>query len=570
MKKPSNLIYGVNEKVPVITNIALGFQHIFVMFIAAIFPVVIVRELGSSISMHNAGSFVSLSLFSGGVITIIQALRRRAIGSGFFCPSISGPSYLNASLQAAAIGGLPMVMGMTAFVGIVEMAFSRVMNRLRALFPPEVTGTIVALVGIVVVPLSVKSLVGIGFDDNEIEAKEVFIGITTLAVLVGLNVFSKGRLRLFCTIIGMLVGYLLSLGFGAFDSDVPEKLIETSLFALPYIENISWRFDLALLIPFSIAALSSTLKTVGDISTCQRINDSDWKRVDMKSVKGGILVDGMGGLLPGLIGGFGQSTSSTNIGLSVATGATSRFLAFSSGGLLIALAFFPKLAYLFIIMPKPVMGALLIFSVSFIIVQGLQMVMSRMLDSRKIFVVGISIVMGLSADMVPQLYAGIHPFLQPVFSSSLSLGAVCVVFLNLIMRIGIKQKAFMIIDNEALSNDDVVNFIDRQGRAWGARPEVFRKLTNAANELVEKISRRNSKHNPSIELCIKFDEFKVEAVITYEGKKIDLDFQCALNQMNLSEGSVDMISDYLIFSYVDNCKVEEKNGWVKIHLSLEH
>lgn len=201
-----------------------------------------------------------------------------------------------------------------------------------------------------------------------------------------MNVYSKGKLRLYCVIIGMIVGYVSSFLFGLLDTESIAQVKDAPLFSFPYIEKMRWAFDFHLMIPFTIAALASTFKTVGDISTCQRINDTKWKRTDMKTVSGGILVDGIGGILPGVVGRFGQSTSSSNVGLSVATGATSRIIAWFVGGLLIFLAFFPKLANVFIIMPKPVMGAVLIFSVSFMIIQGFQMVMSRMLDSRKIFV----------------------------------------------------------------------------------------------------------------------------------------------------------------------------------------
>jgi NCS2 family nucleobase:cation symporter-2 len=339
-----------------------------------------------AISAHNARVFVSLSLLSGGIIVILQSLRGKSFGSGYLCPSVCGPSYLNASILAASAGGLPLLFGMTAFVGFIEALFSRVMHKLRALFPPEVTGTVVALVGIVVIPISIKDFGGIGPGDNITQHEELWVGFITLVTMIILNVYSKGKLRLYCVIIGMIVGYVSSFLFGLLDTESIAQVKDAPLFSFPYIEKMRWAFDFHLMIPFTIAALASTFKTVGDISTCQRINDTKWKRTDMKTVSGGILVDGIGGILPGVVGRFGQSTSSSNVGLSVATGAASRIIAWFVGGLLIFLAFFPKLANVFIIMPKPVMGAVLIFSVSFMIIQGFQMVMSRMLDSRKIFV----------------------------------------------------------------------------------------------------------------------------------------------------------------------------------------
>jgi xanthine permease XanP len=570
MSKPSSLIYGVNDKPSFVTTIILGFQHIFLLFIAIIFPVIIVREMGVNISEHDGRAFVSLSLLAGGLITILQSVKNARIGSGYLCPSLCGPSYFNASLYAVSLGGLPLLFGMTSFVGIIEALFSRIMHRLRGLFPPEVTGTVVALVGIVVIPLSVRNLVGIGFKDEVIEVPEIVTGIITLAFMVGLNVFSKGKLKLFCTLTGMILGYILAYAFGIMGQESIHQLKNAPLFSVPYIKNMSWSFDIRLVIPFTIAALSSTLKTIGDISTCQRINDSDWKRVDMKTVSGGIFADGMGGILPGLIGGFGQSTSSSNIGLSVATGATSRVIAYSTGLLMIFFAFFPRLANFFIIMPKPVMGALLIFSISFMIVQGLQMIMSRMLDARKIFVVGISLILGLSVDMTPEIYEGIHPYIQPVFSSSLSLGAISAVTLNLLLRLGVKKHAAIMLNVEEPGSEKIFKFMEQKGQLWGARPEIVSKVSFALSETFEMIVLEKLSKLP-IKANVSFDELKIEAIMEYAGEPVVLyDNIPDFDKLETSSGQVKQISGFLISQYCDKIKISESKGLVKIRLSFEH
>lgn len=570
MSKPTNLIYGVDDRPPLGTTIILGFQHILISFIAIIFPVIIVRQLGPSISEHDARAFVSLSLLAGGVVTFLQALKYRGFGSGYLCPAICGPAYLNASILAASIGGLPLLLGMTAFVGVVEALFSRIMHRLRALFPPEVTGTVVALVGIVVIPLSIRSLVGIGFNDDKIESPEILVGVITLLTMIILNVFTKGKMKLYCSIIGMILGYLLSFAFGIMDRSSIDQVRQASLFSVPYIQHISWSLDLKLIIPFTIAALSSTLKTIGDLSTCQRINDSNWKRTDMKSVSGGILVDGLGGVVPGLIGGFGQSTSSTNVGLSVATGATSRVIAYAAGGLLVFLAFFPKLANIFLIMPKPVMGAALIFSISFMIVQGFQMIMSRMLDARKIFVVGISLILGMSVDMVPEVYKNIHPYLQPIFSSSLSLGAVSAVLLNLLLRIGIKKDVGFTLDTAEPGCEKIFTFMEKQGQLWGARPDAINQLTSAVNEAFEIISNGNLSKGP-IKINVSYDELNLNVIMEYAGKGFEVyHTRPDLDKLEKEPDQVSRLSGYLLAHYCTRIKISENNGTVKIRMNFEN
>ena len=161
----------------------------------------------------------------------------------------------------------------------------------------------------------------------------------------------------------------------------------------------------------------------------------------MKSISGGILADACGVMLSGGVGTMGQSTSSANVGLSIATGATSRRIGFACGGILMVLAFVPKLAVLFAIMPGPVIGALVFFTVCFMIVAGVQILTSRMMDARKTFVVGASVVLGLSVDMMPGAYQSVPAMLLPAFTSSLSVATLSALLLNLLFRIGIAQHA---------------------------------------------------------------------------------------------------------------------------------
>lgn len=155
----------------------------------------------------------------------------------------------------------------------------------------------------------------------------------------------------------------------------------------------------------------------------------------MKSISGGLLADGCGSVFSGLLGGMGISTSSSNVGVSVATGATSRQIAFAAGLIFVLFAFFPMLTGVYSIMPKPVMGAILVFVTCFMVMAGMQIIMSTKLDLRGTFVIGIALVFGLSVDILPELYTNIHPSLAPIFSSSLTLSTITAITLNKLLRI---------------------------------------------------------------------------------------------------------------------------------------
>jgi len=569
-RKPDNLIYGLNERPPLGVVTIMGLQHVFLLFIALIFPAIIVSILGSSIDHHTARSFISLSMIAGGIITIFQAFRYKNFGSGYLCPSVCGPSYLTASIMAVSAGGLPLLFGMTTFAGIIEVAFSRVMNRLRVLFTAEVMGVIVALIGIVIIPLAVSNFFGISGNDIVTTPTEVIVAIITLATMIGLNVWSKGKLRLYCVIIGMIVGYALSFALGVIPDTSISRIGDAEWFSVPYISNMSWAFKASMIVPFIVATICSTFKTVGDLGTCQKINDADWKRPNMQRISPGVLVDGIGGILPGIIGGYGQSTSSSNVGLSAATGATSRVIAYAAGGIIIVLAFLPRLSELFIIMPAPVMGATLIFAISFMIIAGLQIIASRMLDLRRTFVIGTAIIFGLSADMVPQIYTSVHSWFKPVFSSSLALGSITVILMNLIMRIGISSRSHLELHPGTHSSDDIFKFMEKQGGAWGARREVIMNAAGVLNEVFESVTALKLAKGP-LKVEAKFDELNFDIDITYEGTLLQFPQEPpSPEELLQTDDAVGHLSGFLIGRKVDRIRSSAKDGKCRIYLHFDH
>src|SRR5262249_2809815 len=238
-------------------------------------------------------------------------------------------------------------------------------------------------------------------------------------------------------------------------------------------------------------------------------------------VSGGILAGALCTTAAGLGGGLGQSTFSSNVGLSMATGATSRSIALPIGVILILLAFLPKLAALFAAIPAPVMGAVLVYVACFMILGGMQVLTSRMLDARKIFVIGIALVFGLSVEMVPGLYRGLPASIQPLFASSLSLSTVLVVLLNLLMRIGISRSR-SIEFSPRTEIAMVTRFMEEQGATWGMRREVAMSATDAINECLISIGHLGV--TSPVRVTARFDEFTLNVVLRYQGPEVTLAF----------------------------------------------
>jgi NCS2 family nucleobase:cation symporter-2 len=567
IRKPSNLIYGLEDKPPIIITILLAIQHISVISIGFLFPVIIVRQIGGTI--EESIRFVSASMLAGGIAILAQSMKKGPIGSGYLCPEVCGPSYLASSLLAAKTGGLSLVFGMTIIASLLEGILAKLLKYLRMFFPSEVTGLIVIMVGLTVIKIAGLNFFGYDHVTKSISIPSLYTAILTLAIMISLNIWGKGKFKLFSALIGMIAGYFIAIFFGVFDFSKLTSMPNTQIFVNPLKGHPGWSFDIALLVPFLVAVLCSTLKTVGDITTCQRSNDADWKRPDINNISKGLLADGFGAFVSGIVGGFGQSTSSANIGLAIGTGATSRIIAITIGIILILMSFIPNAAIVFAVMPAPVLGATLIFALSFMVTAGMQIIMSRMIDSRKTFVVGLSMIFGLSVDILPNLYSSAPDWLAPIVSSSLSASTIMAIILNFIFRLGVKKTAELAIQNDHNFTDTIFEFLDKQGGLWGARREVIQKATFALCESVESIIKLNGL-DTKITIKASFDEYNLRILIEYEGEKLDISNERPNPEDLISESDFIKMSMFLVKNYTSSFVIEQKNNTNILKLNFIH
>jgi NCS2 family nucleobase:cation symporter-2 len=434
-KRPSGLIYWVDEKPPAFELAMLAVQHIFLMSSTLVLPVVLVTEIGGGFDQVRA--VVALTMIACGLGTIVQAMRWRGIGSGFLCPNLCGPNFFGASVEAAWLGGLPLMRGMTIAAGVVEAVFARVVHRLGFLFPPEITGLVVLMVAAGIIPLGASKFLGINYAGEPIRGMNLLAATLTLLIMVGINVWGKGKLKLYGVLIGMAFGYLVCFSLGLISSVQFHDVMAVGWIAMPQFEGM-WQFSFrwSLLPAWAIVSICGALKSFGNLILCEKINDAEWSRPDIRRVGDGLMADAIAVTASGVFGGVASDTSASNVALSNATGATSRWIGFAAGGLFILLGFSPKLSAILSIMPTPVMGAIIVFVASFMIISGLQIILSAKPDTRKTFVIGVPLIFGLSLQALPELYAQVVPWLRPLFGSALTLATVLAVMLNLLLRVG--------------------------------------------------------------------------------------------------------------------------------------
>ena len=433
--RPANLIYGVDDVPPAPVLFVLALQHIFLMSSTLVLPIVLVSQISGDFTQTSA--VVALTMIACGIGTILQACRWRGIGSGFLCPNLCGPNFFASCMATAWLGGLPLMRGMTIAAGLIEIVFARVLHRLAFLFPAQITGLVVFMVALSLVPVGSSNFLHVAYAGEPIQPISLSIAAVTLLVMVGINIWGARRLKLYGLLIGLVIGYALSAVAGLIDPVRYHNVGLAPWIGLPdYAGFTQISFDWSLLPAFAIVSICGALKSFGNLVMCEKVNDDAWTRPDIRRIGGGLVADGIAVTLSGLLGGVASDTSASNVGLSGATGATSRWIGVAAGALFALLGFSPKLAAVLSVMPPPVAGAILIFVVCFMIMAGVQIILSSKPDTRMTFVIGISLAFGLSLDMAPELYAHVPGWLRPMFESSLTLTTVLAVVLHQLFRFG--------------------------------------------------------------------------------------------------------------------------------------
>ena len=392
--RPPDLIYGLDEGPPLARLILLGAQHVAVICPYLVFATLITQAAGASTAV--ASHVVGLGMIAIALATLLQEHRLGPAGSGYLAPPVVSAVYFASALEAAHRGGLALVCGMIAFAGVFEAVFAWMLPRMRRVFPPVVSGFIVIAVGTELGLIGVRGFLGISDLHDPNRPTHIAAAGLTLAVMVGFGVWGKGLPRLICGLIGLALGMAIAIAVGMVTSRDIAIIASRSWFALPDPRFVSYRFEPSLMVPFAIAALASGLRTIGVITTCQKINDASWRRPDLDNIRSGVLADGIACFVGGWLATPGLSAAPSLVGLQKVTGATSRYIAYAIAGWLVLLSCVPKVGAALLALPLPIIGAVLVFNGASMLMGGIQIVMSRPVTMRSTFMVGISLLFALS------------------------------------------------------------------------------------------------------------------------------------------------------------------------------
>ena len=231
-----------------------------------------------------------------------------------------------------------------------------------------------------------------------------------------------------------------------------------------------------------------------------------------------------------------------------------------------SIALQPRLLGVITLLPKPVMAAAMLFTAAFIMISGLQIISTRVLDSRRTLVIGLGLATFFGVTVHPSAFAGAPQWAQPIVATPLVAATLVALGLNLLFRIGIRRRVTMTIDSAAPVLSDVTAFIERSAGGWGARRDVTNRLEFAVQQTLEAIIAYCGAKGP-IKLNLSFDEFVINAEIMYDGKPMEFPVQPpGKDELLDSEEGYPRLAGFLVRSYSDR-RAAIKGG---IRLQFDH
>ncbi|EJE7234819.1 purine permease [Clostridium sporogenes] len=421
------LMYGVNDKPKILMQILLGLQHIFAAFGGIIVvPIVISAALGFDAKTSTA--LISSAILAAGVATFIQSRGIGPIGARVACIMGTDFTFVAPAIAVGGKFGLSGIFGATILGAGIVVILSFFVKPLMKLFPPIVTGTVVSLIGLTLLPVSIDWAAGGVGSANYGSLKNISIALFIMIVTLLLNHYGKGLVSSASILIGMVVGYIICIPLGMVNFS---SVSQASWVSLPKIFGYGITFNLQVLLPFIPAYFVTIIGTVGCLKAITEVSGI---KADEKPITAGVLSDGVGSMLAGFFGALPNTSFSQNIGLIPLTKVASRYVTMMAGILLVILGLFPKFAALINIMPQPVLGGVGIVMFGTVAAAGIQTLSSVKLNNRNMLIIATSIGLGLGVTFRPEFIAQLPESLKMIFSSGISTGTIVALLLNVILK----------------------------------------------------------------------------------------------------------------------------------------
>jgi len=468
--------HPVDERLPTGQLAALGLQHVLVMYAGAIaVPLIVGRAL--KLSPQEVAYLISADLFCCGLVTLIQSLGVTQ-WFGIRLPVMMGVTFASVAPMVAmananpGAAGAQLIFGAIIGAGVISILIAPLVSRMLRFFPPVVTGTIIAVIGIslmriginwifgnpfgptapsivapehkqwldaataaatapgATLPLPPKDLALLGKMPNPKYADLGGIGIASLVLVSILLIarYAKGFVANISVLLGIVIGGVVATATGLMTFD---KVAKADWFGLVMPFNFGMPvFEPVLILTMTLVMIVVMIESTGMFLALGEMTD---RTVDRAALTRGLRTDGLGTLIGGIFNTFPYTSFSQNVGLVAVTGVKSRFVCVAGGLILIALGLLPKMAALVESLPTVVLGGAGLVMFGMVAATGIRILGGVDFKANRFngLIVAISIGIGMIPLIAPNFKQWMPHNLHPLIESGILLSSICAVLLNL-------------------------------------------------------------------------------------------------------------------------------------------
>ncbi|MEK4378311.1 xanthine permease PbuX [Bacillus sp. FSL R5-0434] len=408
-------------------TLSLGIQHVLAMYAGAIVvPLIVGKAMG--LTAEQLTYLVSIDIFMCGVATLLQVWSNRFFGIGL--PVVLGCTFTAVS-PMIAIGseyGVSAVYGSIIASGILVILISFFFGKLVSFFPPVVTGSVVTIIGITLMPVAMNNIAGGEGSPDFGDLSNLALALIVLSIIVLLYRFTTGFIKSISILIGILIGTFIAYFMGKVQFDNVSDAAFVQMIQPFYFGTPS--FHAAPIITMSIVAIVSLVESTGVYFA---LGDLTNRRLSEKDLSRGYRAEGLAVLLGGIFNAFPYTAFSQNVGLVQLTGIKKNAVIVATGVLLMAFGLFPKIAAFTTIIPSAVLGGAMVAMFGMVIAYGIKM-LSRIdfAKQENLLIVACSVGLGLGVTVVPDIFKQLPSALTLLTTNGIVAGSFTAVVLNVI------------------------------------------------------------------------------------------------------------------------------------------
>ena len=403
----------------------LGLQHLLAMYSGSILvPIMIASAL--KYSPEQMTYLISTDIFMCGLATLLQLQLRRHFGIGL--PVVLGVAFQSV-FPLIMIGerhGAGAMFGALIVSGIFVMLISGIFSKIRQLFPPIVTGSVITTIGLSLIPVAIGNM---GNNVAKPTTNSLLLASFTILIILFITIFTKGFIRSIAILIGLVAGTLLAAAMGLVD---PHVVLQTPWLHLPQpFYFAAPKFYIADCVMMIIIAVVSLVESTG---VYLALADITGESLSETRLRNGYRAEGFAVFLGGIFNTFPYTGFSQNVGLVQLSGIKNRKPLYYTAAFLLLIGILPKFAAIAQLIPSPVLGGAMLIMFGMVATQGIRMLSTVNFEgNQNLLIVAVSISMGVGFDST-KLFSSLPDMIQPFISNGIVMSTASAIILNLIFN----------------------------------------------------------------------------------------------------------------------------------------